>query len=177
MQISKIIIKGFRCFDSNGVTFESLDDLNVFVGHNSSGKTAALEALVKLFGRTRAEREIRKNDFYRTGKKSTLLDNSKLSIEVQLTFSKDDESIPDFFKNMTTDESAENPYVRIRLDATWNTDPRNVDGVVDQEINFWQNPECDDEICPSKRVLRNTDLFAFQVYYVPAVRKTADELK
>lgn len=177
MRISKIIIKGFRCFGYDGVIFESLEDLNVFVGHNSSGKTAALEALVKLFGRTKNEREIRKNDFYRTGKKNDLTDGCNLSIEVQLNFSADDSSVPILFQNMTINDSNSKPYVRIRLDAVWKEDPRNADGIVEQEINFWQNPECDDELNPCKKVFKSSDLSLFQVYYVPALRKTSDELK
>ena len=64
MYISKIIIKGFRCFDADGVVFNSVNKMNVFLGHNSAGKTTAMEALLKLFGRTKAEREIKKTDFF-----------------------------------------------------------------------------------------------------------------
>ncbi len=63
MHISKIKIHGFRCFNSEGASIEIDRRLNAFIGLNSSGKTAALEALRKLFGITNAEKKYKQTGF------------------------------------------------------------------------------------------------------------------
>ena len=177
MYISKIIIKGFRCFDADGVVFNSVNKMNVFIGHNSAGKTTAMEALLKLFGRTKSEREIKKTDFYRTVACSNLPDNSKLMIEAQLAFNESEDAIPLYFKSLIVDDNSEKAYIRIRLEATWKKDPRSIDGVVDSDTFYLLNPESDDSVNPIKSTLRSIDYSRIQMYYVPAVRKTSDELK
>ncbi len=177
MYISKIIIKGFRCFDADGVVFNSVNKMNVFIGHNSAGKTTAMEALLKLFGRTKSEREIKKTDFYRTVACSNLPDNSKLMIEAQLAFNESEDAIPLYFKSLIVDDNSEKAYIRIRLEATWKKDPRSIDGVVDSDTYYLLNPESDDSVNPIKSTLRSVDYSRIQMYYVPAVRKTSDELK
>src|ERR1035437_819871 len=49
MKLESVTMLGFRCFDSAGETL-ALDDMTCLVGPNASGKTAALMALVRLFG-------------------------------------------------------------------------------------------------------------------------------
>lgn len=177
MHISKLIIKGFRCFDTEGVVFSSVHKMNVFLGHNSAGKTTAMEAMLKLFGRTRAEREIRKTDFYRTTAISNLPEDSKLSIEAQLTFDEDDNSVPLYFNSLFIDSPQGKPYIRIRLEATWRKDPRNADGFVDTDVHYITNPESEDSVHQVKRSLKSVDYSRIQLYYIPAVRKTSDELR
>jgi predicted ATP-dependent endonuclease of OLD family len=177
MHISKLIIKGFRCFDTEGVIFNDVHKMNVFLGHNSAGKTTAMEAMLKLFGRTRAEREIRKTDFYRTTDCSNLPDGSRLSIEAQLIFDDNDNTIPLYFNSLLIDCPQGKPYIRIRLEATWKNDPRNAEGIVDTDVHYLINPETDDSIHSVKRSLKSVDYSRFQLYYIPAVRKTSDELK
>ena len=177
MYISKLIIKGFRCFDTEGVVFYSVHKMNVFLGHNSAGKTTAMEAMLKLFGRTRAEREIKKTDFYRTTTCSNLPEDSKLSIEAQLIFDEDDNSVPLYFNSLFIDSPQGKPYIRIRLDATWRKDSRNTDGIVDTDVHYLINPESEDSIHPVRRPLKSVDYSRIQLYYIPAVRKTSDELK
>ncbi len=49
MKIQKIEIKNLRSFDSNGITIQNLDDLNLFVGKNNSGKSNVGIALDTIF--------------------------------------------------------------------------------------------------------------------------------
>lgn len=176
MYISKIIIKGFRCFDADGVVFNSVNKMNVFIGHNSAGKTTAMEALLKLFGEKK-DREIKKTDFYRTTTCSNLPNDSKLSIEAQLVFNESEDSIPLYFKSLIVDDASDKPYIRIHLDATWRKDPRNADGIVEPELYYFQNPECDDDVNPIKTKLKPVEFSRIQMHYIPAIRRTSDELK
>lgn len=64
MNISKLIIKGFRSFDSNGVSFVFREKLTAFIGINSSGKTSALDALRKVFGNSAYEYNLKREDFF-----------------------------------------------------------------------------------------------------------------
>lgn len=51
MFISKITIKNFRNFDSNGQTIEFIKGVNVLTGHNNAGKTNVIKALQLVFDR------------------------------------------------------------------------------------------------------------------------------
>jgi|AntRauTorckE6833_2_1112554.scaffolds.fasta_scaffold11116_4 predicted ATP-dependent endonuclease of OLD family len=61
MKIKELKLINFQCFKKEEI---ELDDLTVFIGANSSGKTAVQEALLKLFGRDRSQRNIKNSDFY-----------------------------------------------------------------------------------------------------------------
>lgn len=55
MYLSKLRVQGFRCFDNEfSVTFNS--GLNVIVGENGAGKTAAINAIRQLFSDSEAGR-------------------------------------------------------------------------------------------------------------------------
>lgn len=64
MYLSKLRVQGFRCFDNEfSVTFNS--GLNVIVGENGAGKTAAINAIRQLFSDSEAGRySINDDDFY-----------------------------------------------------------------------------------------------------------------
>jgi predicted ATP-dependent endonuclease of OLD family len=63
MRISKLTFCNFRCFGPISTTLD-LDALTVLIGSNGTGKTAALSALVKLFGIRPSDRLIEFEDFY-----------------------------------------------------------------------------------------------------------------
>lgn len=50
MKIEKITVKNFRCFGPQGTTIRLRSAVTAFVGANGSGKTAAFQALSRLFG-------------------------------------------------------------------------------------------------------------------------------
>ena len=64
MRIESVAISGFRCFGPEPFRVDFAGDLTAVVGSNASGKTALLQALVKCFGVTRAERAIEPSDFH-----------------------------------------------------------------------------------------------------------------
>ncbi|WP_320978296.1 AAA family ATPase, partial [Hungatella effluvii] len=124
MKLFKMIVSNYRCFGKEPTVIE-FDDLTGFVGHNSSGKTALITALLKLFGDKTSDRLVERTDFYiPVSQCPESVIKNELFIEVYFTFKKSLESdssidIPTFFNHFVVDEPQGSPYLRIRLDATW----------------------------------------------------------
>lgn len=141
MILSMIKISNFRCF-GNQETVIDFDKITTLIGANSSGKTAVLQALVKLFGQTQIEREIHRSDFHLDkGQKPDEIEKNELYIEAIFKFPelKSDEkslsTIPAFFRYFVIDEQNQIPYIRIRLDSTFTKDGTPV-GSIDTRYNF-----------------------------------------
>lgn len=64
MHIESLSIRNFRCFGNEAVQINLAAGTNAFVGNNGAGKTAALEALKRLFSPVAAERQIRLSDVH-----------------------------------------------------------------------------------------------------------------
>jgi len=178
MHISKLIIKGFRSFSSEGTTIEITPNLNVFIGINSSGKTATLEALRKLFGLLSSERELVRQDFHLSPKEdASLVEEKELSIEVKIEFEDDDEAIPHYFETMVIGEEGEKPYIRIRLEGKWERTDYSEEGIVDAKLWFVTVAYGEQEDDTSKKQFPNRFRGLIQVMYVPAIRKPTDQIK
>ncbi|RKR84096.1 putative ATP-dependent endonuclease of OLD family [Mucilaginibacter gracilis] len=176
MLISKLKIKGFRSFGQE-VVIDIKKDLAAFIGLNSSGKTSALEALRKLFG-SHNERDLRFQDFH-IGKDENPEDfeSRELAIEVRLDFSEAEKAdIPHFFSYMVVDEEGADPYVRIRLEASWKKIDYEPEGSVELKTYFIKVAEYEagDEI---KQLVPSHFKSIFQILYVPAIRRPAEQLK
>lgn len=179
MYISKVTIKGFRSFNDEGVAINIKNKLNAFIGLNSSGKTAALEALTKVFGITNAEKEIKRQDFHIIQDEDIDLINQKnLSIEVKIGFDESEkESIPHFFNQMIIDEQGAEPYIRIRLESNWLKSEYSEEGDIETNLFFISIPDGETETDESKRVFPKHLKGLIQILYVPAIRKPSDQLK
>ena len=179
MYISKITIKGFRAFDTDGVSISLKNKLNAFIGLNSTGKTAALEALTKVFGVTKKERNIFKQDFYVANNEDTYsIEEKKLSIELIMNFNDSEKnSIPHFFSQMVVDNIGSEPYLRIRQEAIWTKNEYNEEGDIENRTYFITVPEGEKENEDSKRVFSKHLNGLIQVLYIPAIRKPSDQLK
>jgi len=179
MYISKIIIKGFRAFNKEGATIVLKNRLNAFIGLNSTGKTAALEALTKIFGLTKIERDIFKQDFHVAhNEEIDSIDEKLLSIEVRINFGDSGkDSIPHFFNHMVVDNEGEEPYIRIRLESTWYKSEFSDEGEIDTSIFFITVPEGEIEDEDSKRVFPKHLRGLIQVLYIPAIRKPSDQIR
>jgi putative ATP-dependent endonuclease of the OLD family len=66
MKIESVTIKGFRCFGNEPTTVKLSQGITALVGANGSGKTALLEALLRVFGITSKQRTILRSDFAAT---------------------------------------------------------------------------------------------------------------
>lgn len=180
MKISNLRIKGFKSFGNNeGVNIPLNNNLAAFIGLNSAGKTTALEALRRLFGSSNAEREINRQDFH-VGKNENPdeIEERELSIEVKINFSDNEqEAVPHFFSNMVVDDQGEEPYIRIRLEATWKKSEILPQGEVEVKTYFIKVAENEAEDDGSKQIFPNHFRSLIQVLYVPAIRRPAEQLK
>lgn len=179
MYISKIIIRGFRAFDTDGVSISLKRKLNGFIGLNSTGKTAALEALTKVFGITKIERDILRQDFYVShDEEIDLIDEKSLSIEVKMNFNDSEkESIPHFFTHMLVDDEGAEPYIRIRLESTWYKSDYSDEGEVETSILFITVPQGETEDDDTKRIFPKHLKGLIQVLYIPAIRKPSEQIR
>lgn len=187
MIIKEIILKNFRCFGPNEETI-IFDDLTTIIGANSSGKSAILAALLKLFGRNGNERDLKRSDFHvPVGKKPEEIDENTLYIEAIISFPElvtdnqiAEKTVPDLFKRMIVDNVGGDPYVRIRLDACWkkNNTP---DGDIDVNISFITVSREDDDGTSEENRSKPKNVSDIrsniQMIYVPAVREPSHQLK
>lgn len=63
MKLTSLTIRGFRCYGDQPTTVR-FSDLTAFVGSNGSGKTAVLVALQRMFGSTKQQRSLTREDFH-----------------------------------------------------------------------------------------------------------------
>jgi len=178
MKISALKIKGFRSFGPEEIIIPIDEKLVGFIGLNSAGKTTSLEALRKLFGQSLADREIFRQDFH-VGKeeKPDEITERTLSIEVRIDFAENEkEAIPHFFSDMVVDEEDNNPYLRLRLEATWKKSEYEPEGEIDYKIYFIKVAEGAAEE-DSKQIFPNHFRRLIQILYVPAIRRPAEQLK
>lgn len=181
MQISNLRISGFRSFGFDIVDISLVNKMSTFIGLNSSGKTTALEALRKVFGSTLSEREIYKEDFHIAYDEDPIsITSRKLSIEVKIKFTEEEsqkDAIIHLFPTMVIDGVGEDPYVRIRLEATWSKSEILPDGEIEVNTYFISVADGIDEKDDDKKSFPNHLRNLIQILYVPAIRKPSEQIK
>lgn len=184
MKLESISLRGYRCFDEAGQTI-ILDDLTCFVGPNASGKTATMLALARMFGATRAQRQIVPSDFHLAlGENLTDKSPRTLTIECHLRFPELEggenttvAGVPETFNQMIVNEPDGTPYCRIRLEATW-TDDGTVSGDIEQRL-WWITTSSDDSstIEQNRIGVKATDRSKIRVVYLGAVRNPTEQIQ
>ncbi|WP_090739084.1 ATP-dependent endonuclease [Paenibacillus sp. Mc5Re-14] len=176
MRLSKLIISNFRCYGSEETSID-FEDITTFIGSNSSGKSAALQALTKLFGETNAEKILEKTDFH-VPHNEVLEDSVKRELYIEANFSfpeVEDESdeiqyaVPTFFEHFVVDKTGEAPYLRIRLEASWEQG-NTPDGLIESRIFYVSTNDVTTKISQS-------DLSQIKIIYVPAIRNPSTLLR
>lgn len=179
MKIQKVVIKNFRCFGPGGTKIVLQRRVTAFVGNNGSGKTAAFQALSRLFGITPAQRTVRRQDFHLPADQQELQSGSTLSIEVFFSFPElrdvDEDNaadaVPEFFLQMAASAPGSALRARMRLQATW-TDDGTPDGSIDEDLRWITTLDDDFEWDDCRRV-QAVERGSIQLIYVPAARDAA----
>ncbi|QOY37594.1 AAA family ATPase [Anaerobacillus isosaccharinicus] len=175
MKLTKLILNNYRSFGPND-TIINISDLTAFIGHNSSGKTAVLSALQKLFG----DSKIISSDFYiPLDKKSDESVDNHFYIEAYFEFfdddgevaEEDDYGIAHYFENFIVEHPGGNPYIVIRLDASFKKGS-SPEGIIDYKYHYVVN-KGEDGLKP----ISAHDRDKIKVIYIPAVRNPSEQLK
>lgn len=178
MKIDSLRICGFKCFNNEQVL--KLEDLTCLIGSNGLGKTAALEALCRLFGETRDLRSVKNSDFFvEQGKSLNDYENRNFYIEARITFpeilkSQNLDEIPMILRYLTINDKNE-IYARIRLTAEW-TNNNTPDGLIKSELN-WIKTDREDFAEDDVEKVKNEERDTIRVYYIPAIRTPENQIK
>ncbi|CUH95693.1 hypothetical protein P22_1770 [Propionispora sp. 2/2-37] len=183
MQITKLKVSNFRSLGEEE-TIIPLKDMSILIGNNSTGKTTAMQALIKLFGVYAKDRELVRADFHvPPGVEPEDITEAELYIEAVIEFAELQNTdgsgtgcIPQLFHQMVVNGQGQAPYVRIRLSATWQRG-NTPDGDIDSKLEFITVAEgetiTDDNRIPVKPHQRSL----IQAFYVPAMRDPRAQLK
>lgn len=182
MKLTKIKIQNYRCFGPEEQLIP-IDDLTAFVGNNSTGKTAVLSALNTMFSANSNDRILQRSDFHVP---SDILpeEQEQQSLYVEAVFEFEsldnpenpDSSIPVFFQHLVVSEPGGNPYLRIRLSATWEK-TNTIEGSIDSQIQYITCPEQVEDSEENRTKASRRDLDKIRVIYIPAVRDPSKQLK
>lgn len=183
MKLSTVKICRYRCFGNLEQTI-NFNDLTALIGNNSSGKTAALSALSKIFSDNQSDRILERSDFYiDKDTNPEEFEEQNFYIEAVFIFDELNEeegvkkfSIPTFFESLIVDRPDGTPYLRIRLEATWEKSS-NVEGSIESKIYYITCPENDIISEDNRRNTSRHDLDRIRMIYVPAMRNPSKQLK
>ena len=177
MLLKKLVISGYKSISTDHPqTIEFDPELTVFIGHNGTGKSAALEALNKLFSIDHSLRGIIPSDFHLPENVDAATPRS-LMIEAwfTLTNAEGNPSIPSLINGLTASSSTGEIIFRVRLEASLTFD-FNPLGDVDE--NLWViDGDMDMPGEDDKHRLSAIQRNAIQVNYVPANRDPLVQLK
>lgn len=173
MHIESLTLRNFRCFGDQRTVISLKPDLTAFIGTNGAGKTAACQALQRLFGITNSERAIRLEDFHVPRDEKETPESRTLTVEAILAFPELDEdgaetdAVPEFFHRMAAEDGGK-LKCRIVLEAVWTVDGT-ADGTI--ESHYWAVQTLAEEYSDDERAaLHAAERARIQMIYVPASR-------
>lgn len=174
MKLNTIRLSNFQSF-GNGSTELSLEDITYLIGPNGSGKTAALQALCRLFAFDPALRRIQRSDFHVPFNEEEIPEERRLIIEADFLFpelanDEDNSTVAPHFGHMRLDEPEGVPRVRFRLEATMGES-----GDIEESLVYVLDVNSDGTPQNSAQVPR-TDRNHIHVHYLPARRDPADHI-
>jgi len=174
LKLHCIRLSKFQSFgpEPTEITFEKITYL---IGPNGSGKTAALQALCRLFAFDPSLRRIQRSDFHIPFDVENIPVERQLWIEVDFIFpelmqDQDNATVALHFRHMRLDESGSIPRVRYRLSATMG-----VDGDIEETLVYVLDLNPDGSPLSTAQVPRG-ERNHIHVHYLPARRDPADHI-
>lgn len=174
MKLETIRLSGFQSFGLEPTEL-GLEDITYLIGPNGSGKTAALQALCRLFAFDPTLRRLQRSDFHVPFDEVEVPSERQLWIEADFLFpeladDEDNSTIAPHFGHMRLDEPEGIPRVRFRLTATIG-----LDGDIDETLMYVLDINADGSPLNTAQVPRS-ERNHIQVHYLPARRDPADHI-
>lgn len=174
MKLQTIRLSNFQSFGETP-TEVALEDITYLIGPNGSGKTAALQALCRLFAFDPSLRRILRSDFHVPFNEKALPTERQLWIEADFLFPElggyeDNSTVAPHFGHMRLDEIDGIPRVRFRLTATMGPD---VD--IEESMVYVLDINADGSPLTTAQVPRS-ERNHIHVHYLPARRDPADHI-
>jgi putative ATP-dependent endonuclease of the OLD family len=196
MYLERVTLTNFQCFGPNPHTITFDRQMTALLGLNASGKTAALQALLRLFSVVPDQRDVHPDDFHVPNDETEPATIRNLRVDAVFAFpelnatttvevgdgdeggdvgkggAEGDEAdaaaatVPEFFAQMAANSEGQ-LKLRIVLDATWTADGSASGLIEDQRrIAYTFDDDFEDQCVD----LRPSDRNRIQAVYVPATR-------
>ncbi|MBL8389378.1 MAG: AAA family ATPase [Hydrogenophaga sp.] len=174
MKLQTIRLSNFQSFGAAPIDIR-LEEITYLIGPNGSGKTAALQALCRLFAFDPSLRRILRSDFHVPFNEVAPPAERQLWIEADFLFpelveDKDNSTVAPHFGHMRLDEVDGTPRVRFRLSATMG-----VDGDIEESMVYVLDINADGSPLTIAQVPRS-ERNHIHIHYLPARRDPADHI-
>lgn len=174
MKLQTIRLSNFQSFGCEPTEL-GLDSITYLIGPNGSGKTAALQALCRLFAFDPSLRRIQRSDFHVPINEDNIPDQRQLWVEADFIFpelaeDEDNSTVAPHFSHMRLDDLDGIPRVRFRLSATLE-----LDGGIEESFVYVLDLNADGSPLSSAQVPRS-ERNHIHVHYLPARRDPADHI-
>ncbi|KSD87084.1 ATP-dependent endonuclease [Pseudomonas aeruginosa] len=174
MKLQTIRLSNFQSFGVQPTEL-GLDDITYLIGPNGSGKTAALQALCRLFAFDPSLRRILRSDFHVPFDEEIVPEERQLWIEADFLFpelaeDEDNSTVAPHFGHMRLDEADGIPRVRFRLSATMGPV-----GDIEETLVYVLDINADGSPLNTAQVPRS-ERNHIHVHYLPARRDPADHI-
>ena len=174
MRLQSIRLSNFQSFGPEAQDL-TLTDMTYLIGPNGSCKTAALQALCRLFAFNPSLRRIRRSDFHVPYDEEEAPDERQLWIEAEFIFPETENNnktytVAPFFRHMRMDSINTLPRVRYRLDAIMGTN-----GDIEEKLVYVLSVGSDGTPLSTRNVPRN-ERNQIHVHYLPARRDPAEHI-
>lgn len=174
MKLETIRLCNFQSFGAQPEEL-GLGDISFLIGPNGSGKTAALQALCRMFAFDPSLRRILRSDFHVPFNEESMPEERQLWIEADFLFpelaeDKDNSTVAPHFGHMRLDEADGIPRVRFRLSATMGQD-----GDIEETLMYVLDINEDGSPLTTAQVPRS-ERNHIHVHYLPARRDPADHI-
>src|SRR5690606_30913392 len=174
MKLQTLRLSSFQSFGPEP-TDVGLEAITYLIGPNGSGKTAALQALCRLFAFDPSQRRIQRSDFHVPFDEKETPAERQLWIEADFLFpelaeDEDNSTVAPHFGHMRLDEPDGIPRVRFRLSAAMGPD-----GDIEETFVYVLDVNPDGSPLTTAQVPR-AERNHIHVHYLPARRDPADHI-